>query len=283
MRKALITILMTICLLCLWACGSGTQTAEQPETVEAQDAVAEDEANVAATEAAKAEEAKAAEDARATEAAKAEEAKAAEDAKATEAAKAEEEAAETTETANAEADGVDTAKIEKYDSPKKMFVQKSVNVRKGPSTKFDKVDHYEINTEVSVVGRYEKDGWYMIEYKGGNAFISDDFLAETEVDLEALKAEQEAAALAAIEQQKAAEAQQAANPAPEQTQQAPAPAQPAMPPAGILFIGDSRCVQMQEAVGGGNSSWICENSKGYKWLSENAIQRADECVGKEQR
>ena len=37
---------------------------------------------------------------------------------------------------------------------------------------------------------------------------------------------------------------------------------------------------MKEAVGGGNSSWICENSKGYQWLVDKAIGQADECVGK---
>lgn len=277
MRKVLLTILMTICILCLWSCGSTTQTQEVAEETAVEDTADE---NAQATAAAKEEEerlaaeaeAKAAEELKATEAAKAAEEAEANEATAEEAEEQKEEVAETP--ADGLAANVDRTKIEKYEAPKTMYVQKAVNVRKGPSTNYDKVDHYEINTEVSVVGRYEKDGWYLVDYKGANAFISDDFLAETAVDLEALKAEQEAAALAAIEQQKAAEQQTPA------TETQPVAAQPAMPPAGILFIGDSRCVQMQEAVGGGNSSWICENSKGYKWLSENAIQRADECVGK---
>ena len=45
------------------------------------------------------------------------------------------------------------------------------------------------------------------------------------------------------------------------------------------MIGDSRCVQMKAAVGGGGCSWICENSKGYKWLNEKAIGNADPSVG----
>ncbi len=45
------------------------------------------------------------------------------------------------------------------------------------------------------------------------------------------------------------------------------------------MIGDSRCVQMQSAVGGGGCTWICENGKGYKWLSETAIVLADPAVG----
>lgn len=279
MRKLLITILMAVCLMCMCACGNSAPV--QTDTV-TEENVTEDstEEDAKATEAAIAEEKKAEENAKATEAAKAEEEKAAIEAtaEATEDGEAEiTEAAKAEEAKDGLAEDVDRSKIEKYDAPKTMFVQKGVNVRKGPSTKFDKVDHFDINTEVSVVGRYDKNGWYLISYKDANAFISNDFLADTAVDLEALKAEQEAAALAAIEQQKALEQQQQNDPA--QPAAPPAP-QPAMPPAGILFIGDSRCVQMQEAVGGGNSSWICENSKGYKWLSENAIQRADECVGK---
>ena len=36
---------------------------------------------------------------------------------------------------------------------------------------------------------------------------------------------------------------------------------------------------MQEAVGGGGCSWICENSKEYTWFVEKAIPRFDEYVG----
>ena len=58
------------------------------------------------------------------------------------------------------------------------------------------------------------------------------------------------------------------------------PVRKTTPSGGIIMIGDSRCVQMQEAVQGGGCSWICENSKGYQWLEEVAIGWADPSVGK---
>ena len=177
------------------------------------------------------------------------------------------------------ASDIDSSKIIKFEEAKTLYAQTNVNMRTGPSTDYKSVGNIKTNTEVKAIGRYGQDGWYLIDMGDKKAFVSNNYLGEEQVDLEALKAAQEAAALEAIKQQQAATQQ--AQPQQEQAvqQQAPAPA-PAMPPAGILFIGDSRCVQMKEAVGGGNSSWICENSKGYQWLVDKAIGQADECVGK---
>ncbi len=176
---------------------------------------------------------------------------------------------------------IDSTKIVNFEEAKTLYAQTNVNMRTGPSTDYESVGNIKTNTEVKVIGRYGQDGWYLIDRGDKKAFVSNKYLGEEKIDLEALKAQQEAAAMEAIKQQQAAQQAQpqqaqAAQPA---QQQAPAPA-PAMPPAGILFIGDSRCVQMREAVGGGNSSWICENSKGYQWLVDKAIGQADECVGK---
>ncbi|SCY60825.1 SH3 domain-containing protein [Butyrivibrio sp. INlla14] len=179
---------------------------------------------------------------------------------------------------------VDKTKITFFDEPVTMYSQRALNVRSGPSTEYDIYGYLEYNTEVQVLGQYDKNGWYLIEFFGGEAFASNRFIAETQVDLAALKAQQEAEALAAIEAQKAA--QQANNQQAAQTQaqpaQATAPASPApvAAPAGVLFIGDSRCVQMKAAVDGGGCSWICENAKGYVWLNDTAIARADAIVGK---
>ncbi|WP_207637876.1 SH3 domain-containing protein [Butyrivibrio sp. XBB1001] len=184
---------------------------------------------------------------------------------------------------------VDKTKITYFDEPVTMYSQRALNVRSGPSTEYDIYGYLEYNTEVQVLGQYDKNGWYLIEFFGGEAFASNRFIAETEVDLAALKAQQEAEALAAIEAQKAAQqaaAQQAPAQQAAQTQtqpaQAAAPASPApvAAPAGVLFIGDSRCVQMKAAVDGGGCSWICENAKGYVWLNDTAIARADAIVGK---
>lgn len=55
---------------------------------------------------------------------------------------------------------------------------------------------------------------------------------------------------------------------------------PVVAPAGVIMIGDSRCVQMRDAVGGGGCTWICENGKRYEWFEQVAIPRADAVVGK---
>ena len=175
---------------------------------------------------------------------------------------------------------IDSSKIISFEESKTLYAQTNVNMRKGPSTDYESVGNIKTNTEVKVIGRYGQDGWYLIDLGDKKAFVSNNYLGEEQIDLEALRAEQEAAAMEAIKQQQAAQqAQPQQEQNTQQQAQAPAPA-PAMPPAGILFIGDSRCVQMREAVGGGNSSWICENSKGYQWLVDKAIGQADECVGK---
>jgi uncharacterized protein YgiM (DUF1202 family) len=184
---------------------------------------------------------------------------------------------------------VDKTKITYFDEPVTMYSQRALNVRSGPSTEYDIYGYLEYNTEVQVLGQYDKNGWYLIEFFGGEAFASNRFIAETQVDLAALRTQQEAEALAAIAAQKAAQqaaAQQAPAQQAAQTQaqpaQAVAPASPApvAAPAGVLFIGDSRCVQMKAAVDGGGCSWICENAKGYVWLNDTAIARADAIVGK---
>ena len=173
---------------------------------------------------------------------------------------------------------VDMAKVTIFDEVKIMYAQTNVNMRTGPSTDYEGVGNIKTNTEVKVLGRFGTDGWYLVENGKGKAFVSNSYLGEDKIDLEALRAEQEAAALAAIEKQKAEQANQVQDNIQQQTQAAPP--QPVAAPAGILFIGDSRCVQMQAAVGGGNSSWICENSKGYEWFSNKAVGQADACIGK---
>ncbi len=49
---------------------------------------------------------------------------------------------------------------------------------------------------------------------------------------------------------------------------------------GVIFIGDSRCVQMQAAVDGGGCMWICKNSMGYDWFESYAVGQADPRVGR---
>lgn len=47
---------------------------------------------------------------------------------------------------------------------------------------------------------------------------------------------------------------------------------------GVIFVGDSRTVQMHGAVPITAASFIAENSKGYEWFKEEAIPRIDNQV-----
>ena len=176
----------------------------------------------------------------------------------------------------------DDKDIVRNENPVTMYVKSPVNVRSGPSTDYDIVGNVTEGTELEVLGRYTDKGWYLINYNGQEAFVSHNYLVKDKPE----PAEEPA-------QAKAPEAQTQPAPAPQtqptpQSQTQPVPAQQAqaqqqedMPQAAsILFIGDSRCVQMKAAVGGGGCSWICENSKGYDWLESKAIGQADRIIGK---
>lgn len=153
-----------------------------------------------------------------------------------------------------------TEQITVFDTPKTMYATNGVNVRRGPSTDYEVVSHLAMAQAVEVTGQAET-GWYQFVLDGKPAYASNKYLSETKVEIPVA--------------------------APVQTAQVPAPAAPAAPapaatlaPAGVIMVGDSRCVQMQAAVGGGGCSWICENSKEYTWFSEVAIPRFDPYVGK---
>ena len=48
----------------------------------------------------------------------------------------------------------------------------SVNIRKGPSTSYDKVGKLASGTKVEIVGTDSKTGWYKIKYNNGYAYVS---------------------------------------------------------------------------------------------------------------
>ena len=166
-----------------------------------------------------------------------------------------------------------------FEPAKDMYVKADVNVRKGPSTKYDLVGHLSSGTLVKVLGQYGEKGWYYIEYDKEKAFVSNNFL-QTDKPVEEAKEQAPA--------EKPAPVQEAAvGPAPVQPAKEVAPAkaakatEEALPePASVLFIGDSRCVQMRAAVSDGGCSWICQNSKGYEWMESTAIAQADRIIGK---
>ncbi len=141
------------------------------------------------------------------------------------------------------------------EEPKTLYATIALNVRRGPSTDYEKAGSLAMADSVMALGQADT-GWYFFMMDGQAVYASDKYLSETKPELPPSTPVQQAPA-----------AQQA-------------PTQAAVAPAGVIMVGDSRCVQMQEAVGGGGCSWICENSKEYTWFVEKAIPRFDQYVGK---
>ena len=162
-----------------------------------------------------------------------------------------------------------------YDETLVMYAIDSVNVRKGPSTDFERVGFLNRGQKTTVTGQADTN-WYEIQYGEETAYVSNKYL-QSEEEYAAQKAAEEAALQAAADAQPAEQ-----QPAPEQQQAAPEiqPVTEVKNVSGVIFVGDSRFVQMQASVGANDCTWIAESAKGYKWFEEKAIPRIDNCVGK---
>lgn len=166
-------------------------------------------------------------------------------------------------------------KVQKLEEPKIYYATLNLNVRKGPATSYTQVGALQIGQEAKVTGIAEN-GWYQIEFANETCYASNNYLVETKEEVEEIQKRREEE-----RQLKAAEAEKTVQPTSVvENVQTSQPVSKTTPSGGIIMIGDSRCVQMQEAVQGGGCSWICENSKGYQWLEEVAIGWADPSVGK---
>ena len=65
---------------------------------------------------------------------------------------------------------------------KTMYAKQSVNLRSGPSTDYEKVGSLTINQEVTITGQADT-GWYRIDYNNSVAFVSDNYLSDTKVEI----------------------------------------------------------------------------------------------------
>lgn len=157
-----------------------------------------------------------------------------------------------------------TEEVTVFEQPKTMYATIALNVRRGPSTEYEVVSHLAKAQAVEITGQAQT-GWYQLMVDGTPAYASNSYLTETRVEIT------EPAPQPAADQV-------AQTPTPAAEAPAPAPAV-TVAPAGVIMVGDSRCVQMQSAVGGGGCSWVCENSKEYTWFSEIAIPKFDQYVG----
>ncbi len=152
-----------------------------------------------------------------------------------------------------------TEQVNVFEEPKIMYATNAVNVRRGPSTDYEIIGHLARAQQIEATGQAETK-WYQVTIDGKPAYVSNKYLSET-----------------APVPQTVPENQTADSGASSETQTKPAQT---IAPAGVIMVGDSRCVQMQAAVGGGGCTWICENSKEYTWFVEKAIPQIDGCVGK---
>lgn len=230
---------LCLCLL-LSGCGNTAQTSTATESTE--EKMAEESTEVGDTE----------------EISTAEEVETLEEVLTEETISEEETAEESTEAENADETATEESvkevaeEITTFDQTKTMYATIALNVRRGPSTNYEVVSHLTMAQAVEVTGQADT-GWYQFMLDGVPVYASNKYLSETKVDVPAPA------------------------PAPEAEQSATPVATVA--PAGVIMVGDSRCVQMQAAVGGGGCSWICENSKEYTWFSETAIPKFDQYVG----
>lgn len=158
--------------------------------------------------------------------------------------------------------------VTSFEETKTMYATESVNIRKGPSTDYDIIGGLKSGQEITVTGQADT-LWYEVKYGEDIAFISDKYLQDEKPIVEL-----------AVVSETDDDAQQ--NP----EAQAPSPEAEAQQPvaevknvAGVIFVGDSRFVQMQNSVGENSCTWIAESSKGYNWFNEKAIARIDNNVG----
>ena len=155
--------------------------------------------------------------------------------------------------------------VTELDEPVVMYASDSLNVRQGPSTDYEIVGFLKSGRDVTVTGQADT-GWYEILYNEEKVFVSNKYLqSEKPVEEPVLQA--------------STEAESAADNQPQEPEKVK-PVTEVKNVAGVIFVGDSRFVQMKSSVGDNPCTWIAESSKGYKWLNENAIARIDNCVGK---
>ena len=150
-----------------------------------------------------------------------------------------------------------------------MYASSPVNVRKGPAVDFDRVGGLLRGQQVTVTGQADT-GWYEISYGKEKAYVSGRYLQKEKPQEEPEGQQTEGASGAGQHEANGQAAGQG-----EQAQQAAV-----QNAAGVIMVGDSRFVQMQQSVGENSCTWIAESGKGYNWFSDTAIARIDGCVGK---
>lgn len=169
--------------------------------------------------------------------------------------------------------------VTKYEKPAVMYCKLPVNVRSGATTDYERVGGLNRGDEVTVTGQADTD-WYELDYiidgKSTIAYVSNHYLQETK-PVEETPAPPAASPAGTVAPTAAAKTQPQATATPAKAPAA-TPAQ-AKNVAGVIFVGDSRTVQMQAAVGDNPYTWIAKNSKGVQWFKDEAVTRIENNIG----
>ena len=65
-----------------------------------------------------------------------------------------------------------------------MYAQQTVNVRDLPDTNGNKLGSLSTNDEISISAKCNETGWYMFEYNGNKAFVSNKYVGENKVEVQ---------------------------------------------------------------------------------------------------
>lgn len=128
-----------------------------------------------------------------------------------------------------------------------MYAASAVNVRKGPSTDFERVGALKAGQEVTVTGEAST-GWYEIVYGEKKAYVSDKYLQNEPIQVEQVQAASSNIAGTADT-------------------------------TNVVLIGDSRTAEMKNCVGENSCVWIADFSKGVSWFASDAVPMAEPYIG----
>ena len=158
-----------------------------------------------------------------------------------------------------------------------MYVQSAANVRKGPGTDFDIVGSLKQNDTVEVIGKCKSVAWFEIKRGNDSAFVYSGLLGDSEVVPVVLDDQAQAVTDPTNGQEQPTNTTA--------TDPAVAPAAPSVAPppvvataGNVVFIGDSRTCQMQQATGGSGVDWVCQYGAKYDWFANTAISKADPLI-----
>ncbi|MCH5258994.1 MAG: sigma-70 family RNA polymerase sigma factor [Lachnospiraceae bacterium] len=106
--------------------------------------------------------------------------------KATEETEAEEETtAEETETAEVTPELAAGVEYTYTDMSATMYATQTVNIRTLPDTNGEKVGSLSTNQEIAVTGQCNETSWYRFEYNGQTAYVSNNYISDTKIEVAA--------------------------------------------------------------------------------------------------